>query len=65
MASLNITFTDGEMEALREAAAREGIALKPFVHAAAVEAASRRKARVAELANSIAQKSAESNRRLA
>ncbi|ORM30190.1 antitoxin Phd [Williamsia sp. 1135] len=65
MASLNISFTDQEMEALRVAAAREGVALKPFVHAAAVEAASARKARVAELANSIAQKSAELNRRLA
>lgn len=65
MASLNISFSDEEMADLREAAAREGVALKPFVHAAAVEAASRRKARVAELAQSIAQKSAELNRRLA
>lgn len=65
MASLNISFSDEEMEALREAAARESVALKPFVHAAAIEAASRRKARVTELAQSIAQKSAELNRRLA
>ena len=65
MPSLNITFTDEEQRELREAAERENVSLKTFVHDAVIAAASSRKLQVAEVANRVATVSAELNRRLA
>jgi uncharacterized protein (DUF1778 family) len=63
--SLNIPFSDDELEVIRGAAASENVSLRAFVHAAAVEAASEHKRRVAEAAKIVAARSAELNRRLA
>ncbi|MGH3542088.1 MAG: antitoxin Phd [Mycobacterium sp.] len=65
MPSLNITFTDEELAAVRAAAGGEQLSLRVFVHRAAVTAASERKRRVAEAAALVARRSAELNRRLA
>lgn len=65
MPSLNITFTEAEMEQLRSAAADGDVSLRSFVHRAAVEAANQRKRRAAEAARIVAERSAELNRRLA
>lgn len=63
--SLNITFTDAELEQVRAAAADDEMSLRSFVHAAAIERASQHKRRVAEAAKIVAQRSAELNKRLA
>jgi hypothetical protein len=65
MPSLNITFTDEELAAVRTAAGDENLSLRAFVHRAVVTAASDHKRRVAEGARLIAERSAELNRRLA
>jgi hypothetical protein len=65
MPALNLSFTEDEMVALREAAAGSDLSLKAFAHAAVVEAASDRKRRVREAARIVAGRSAELNRRLA
>jgi hypothetical protein len=63
--SLNITFTDEELAAVRTAAGEENLSLRAFVHRAVVSAASDHKRRVAEAARLVAERSAELNRRLA
>jgi hypothetical protein len=63
--SLNVTFTDDELAAVRTAAGEENLSLRAFVHRAALSAASDHKRRVAEAARLVAQRSAELNRRLA
>lgn len=65
MPSLNITFTDEELAAVRAAAADENLSLRVFAHRAIVTAASEHRRRVADAAALIAQRSAELNRRLA
>jgi hypothetical protein len=65
MPSLNITFTDQELEALRSAAAGDDMSLRAFAHRAILAAASQHKRRVAEAAQLVAARSAELNRRLA
>ena len=65
MPALNLSFSDDEMVALRDAAASADLSLKAFAHAAVVEAASDRKRRVREGARIVADRSAELNRRLA
>jgi hypothetical protein len=65
MPSLNITFTDEELAAVRAAAANDDVSLRAFAHRAVLEAASDHKRRVAEAARIVAERSAELNRRLA
>ncbi|MBS9534560.1 antitoxin Phd [Mycobacterium sp. M1] len=65
MPSLNIAFTEAELEAVRTAAGGEGLSLRSFAHRAIISAASEHKRRVAEAAVMVAQRSAELNRRLA
>lgn len=65
MPSLNITFTDEELAAIRAAAGGESLSLRAFAHRAIISAASEHKRRVGEAAALIAQRSAELNRRLA
>jgi molybdenum cofactor biosynthesis enzyme len=65
MPSLNVSFTDEELEAVRTAAAKGDISLRTFAHRAILEAASEHKRRVAEAARIVAAHSAELNRRLA
>ena len=65
MPSLNITFTDDELAAVRTAAGEENLSLRAFAHRAVVDAASDHRRRVSEAAALIAQRSAELNRRLA
>jgi hypothetical protein len=65
MPSLNITFTDEELAAVRAAAANDDVSLRAFAHRAVLEAASEHKRRVAEAARIVAERSAELNRRLA
>jgi hypothetical protein len=65
MAGLNLTFTDDEMEALRETARREGRSLKAVAHDAVVTAVSSRKHLVQEASARVARVSAELNARLA
>jgi hypothetical protein len=65
MPSLNITFTEEELTAVRGAAGGENLSLRAFAHRAVVTAASDHKRRVAEAAAVIAERSAELNRRLA
>ncbi|RVW03222.1 hypothetical protein [Rhodococcus spongiicola] len=65
MPALNITFTDEEHRALREAAERENVSLRTFVHDAVVEAARSRKHVRDEILARINDKSAELHRRLA
>lgn len=65
MPSLNITFTDEELAAVRAAAANDDVSLRAFAHRAVLEAASQHKRRVAEAARIVAERSAELNRRLA
>ena len=65
MPSLNITFTDDELEAIRAAAASDDMSLRAFAHRAILAAASEHKRRVAEAAHIVAARSAELNRRLA
>jgi hypothetical protein len=63
MPSLNITFSDAELEEIRSAAT--DISLKSYVHDTALTAARTRKALVAQLAAQVAATSAELNARLA
>jgi hypothetical protein len=63
--SLNITFTDEELAAVRAAAATDDLSLRTFAHRAILAAASEHKRRVAEAALIVATRSAELNRRLA
>jgi len=65
MPSLNITFTDEELEAVRSAAAGDDMSLRAFAHRAILTAASEHKRRVAEAARIVAARSAELNQRLA
>lgn len=64
MPSLNIEFTDAEHAQLKAAAEREGKALKPYVHDAAVDRSSNYRRRIEDLAREGAEWSAELNRRL-
>jgi hypothetical protein len=63
--SLNVSFTDEELEAVRTAAAEEDVSLRTFAHRAVLAAASDHKRRVAEAARIVATRSAELNKRLA
>jgi hypothetical protein len=65
MPSLNVTFTDEELERVRIAAASEDVSLRAFAHRAVLGAASEHKRRVTEAARLVAERSAELNRRLA
>jgi hypothetical protein len=65
MPSLNITFTEEELAAVRAAAATDDVSLRAFAHRAIVAAASAHKRKVAEAARIVAERSAELNRRLA
>ena len=65
MPSLNITFTDEELDAVRAAAAGGDISLRAFAHRAILAAASEHRQRVAEAARIVAARSAELNQRLA
>jgi hypothetical protein len=65
MPSLNIAFTDEELERVRTAAAKDDLSLRAFAHAAILAAASEHRRRVAEAARLVAERSAELNRRLA
>jgi hypothetical protein len=60
---LNITFTDDELEAVREAAGRDALSLKAYAHDVVVAAASTD--RIADIAASVAARSQELNERLA
>jgi len=63
--SLNITFTEEELAAVRVAAGEENLSLRAFAHRAVLTAASEHRRRVVEAAALVAQRSAELNRRLA
>ena len=63
MPSLNVTFTEAELEEIRTASA--DASLKSYVHDQALSAARNRKALVAQLAQQVAATSAELNSRLA
>ncbi|WFR66575.1 antitoxin Phd [Curtobacterium flaccumfaciens] len=63
MPSLNVAFTEAELEEIRTASA--GSSLKTYVHDQALLAARNRKALVAQLAQQVATSSAELNARLA
>jgi hypothetical protein len=63
--SLNIAFTDEELEQVRAAAAKEDLSLRTFAHDAILAAASEHRRQVAEASRLIAQRSVELNRRLA
>ncbi|WP_068187170.1 antitoxin Phd [Mycobacterium sp. UM_CSW] len=65
MPSLNIPFTEEELEAIRIAAAGDDLSLRAFAHKAILSAASEHKRRVAEAAKIVATRSAELNQRLA
>ncbi|WP_006243029.1 hypothetical protein [Mycolicibacterium tusciae] len=65
MPSLNITFTDEELAAVRAAAAGDEISLRAFAHNAVISAASQHKRAVTEAARIVAERSVELNRRLA
>ncbi|SLG40680.1 Uncharacterised protein [Mycobacteroides abscessus subsp. abscessus] len=65
MPALNIRFSDHELEIVRGAAERQGVSLSAYVHTAVTHAADDQNRRVAEIAASVAAKSAELNRRLA
>jgi hypothetical protein len=63
MPSLNITFSDAELDEIRSASV--DTSLKTYVHDAALSSARSRKALVDQLAQRIAATSAELNARLA
>jgi hypothetical protein len=63
MPGLSIDFTDDELEQIREAAGRDTLSLKVYAHDAVVAAASTD--RIAEIAASVAARSAVLNERLA
>ncbi|MDE9366931.1 antitoxin Phd [Luteipulveratus sp. YIM 133132] len=63
MPGLSLTFTDDELQDLRESAEREGTSLRTFAHRAVMEAVTSRS--YADVAAQVARKSAELNDRLA
>jgi hypothetical protein len=63
MPGLSITFTDDELERVRQAAARDALSLKAYAHDVVVAAAST--GRIADIAASVAARSKELNERLA
>jgi hypothetical protein len=63
MPGLNITFTDDELERVRQAAGRDALSLKAYAHDVVVNAASAD--RIADIAASVAARSQELNERLA
>jgi hypothetical protein len=63
MPGLSITFTDEELERIREAAGRDARSLKAYAHDVVVEAASTD--RIADIAASVAARSRVLNERLA
>ena len=63
MPGLSITFTDEELERIREAAGRDSRSLKAYAHDVVVEAASTD--RIADIAASVAARSRVLNERLA
>ena len=63
MPGLSITFTDEELERIREAAGRDALSLKAYAHDVVVEAASTD--RIADIAASVAARSHVLNERLA
>lgn len=63
MPALNLSFSDHELEAVREAAGREGLSLKRYAHDSVLAAASTD--RIATIAASVAERSKELNERLA
>ncbi|MEP9394611.1 antitoxin Phd [Gordonia sp. VNQ95] len=65
MPSLNLTFSDDELQELREAAERANVSLETFAHDAVTAAASSEKRQVAETSKRVAEISADLNRRLA
>ena len=65
MPSLNIPFTDEELEVVRNAAAGNDMSLRAFAHRAILSAAGEHKRRVAEASKIVAERSAELNKRLA
>lgn len=65
MPALNITFTDDEMAAVREAAASANTSLKAYAHDLITDATNGHRRRVLDAAKLVAERSAELNRRLA
>ncbi len=65
MPSLNVTFSDEELERVRSAAQRRGQALKPYAHDAILAVADDRNARVTEAFRFVTERSTELNKRLA
>jgi len=65
MPSLNVTFSDEEMERVRSAAKHRGQALKPYAHDAILAVADDRSARVTEAFRFVTERSTELNKRLA
>lgn len=63
MPGLSITFTDDELERVRQAAGRDALSLKAYAHDVVVAAASTD--RIADIAASVASRSKELNDRLA
>lgn len=63
MPGLSITFTDEELERVREAAGRDGLSLKAYAHNVVVAVASTD--RIADIATGVAARSKELNERLA
>jgi hypothetical protein len=63
MPGLSLTFTDDELERVRQAAGRDGLSLKAYAHDVVVAAASTD--RIADIAASVALRSQELNDRLA
>ena len=63
MPGLSITFTDEELERIREAAGRDALSLKAYAHDVVVEAASTD--RIADIAASVAARSRVLNELLA
>ena len=63
MPGLSISFTEDELERVREAAARDGLSLKAYAHNVVVAVASTD--RIADIATGVAARSKELNERLA
>jgi len=63
MPGLSITFTEEELERVREAAGRDGLSLKAYAHKVVVAVASTD--RIADIAAGVAARSKELNERLA
>ena len=65
MPGLNVQFTDEELAIVRAAAADAGTSMRTFAKDAILDLARNREGRVRALAQQIAERSAELNRRLA